>query len=127
TAPTSLLPFSRLAIGLAIITCAGWLCRRRWALRGLLATACLALQGGFFAASVAARAEHPTPGVPLMEQHLEANGQSTRGNVTLYWPMGWINHIWFEVHANSYFEPMQIAGNVFNRETAVEGQRRALL
>jgi hypothetical protein len=41
--------------------------------------------------------------------------------------VGWVNYLWFDLHANSYYEPMQIAGNAFSRENAMEGNRRIRL
>lgn len=43
---------------------------------------------------------------------------------TVYWCGSRIEQVWFQVAANSYFNPFQLAGNVFNRQNAVEGRRR---
>jgi hypothetical protein len=46
--------------------------------------------------------------------------------VTVYWPED-LRHTWFDAQANCYFNPVQLSGCAFNRGTALEGQRRALL
>ena len=45
----------------------------------------------------------------------------------IYCPTGEIGDIWFTAHARCYFDQYQLAGNLFHRETAVEGRRRAAL
>jgi hypothetical protein len=46
---------------------------------------------------------------------------------TVYWPQAGLDDIWVELPAICYFTKQQTAGNMFNRDTAVEGQRRANL
>jgi hypothetical protein len=46
--------------------------------------------------------------------------------LTVYWPVD-VRDVWFEADANSYFNVVQLSGCGFNRGTALEGQRRALL
>lgn len=43
---------------------------------------------------------------------------------TIYWPVGRLDLPWFEVGANVYFDWHQVAGNLFSRGTALEGDRR---
>lgn len=38
-----------------------------------------------------------------------------------------LRYVWFEAGAHSYFDPVQLSGCAYNRETAVEGKRRARL
>ncbi|MEZ6111891.1 MAG: hypothetical protein R3C99_12865 [Pirellulaceae bacterium] len=45
----------------------------------------------------------------------------------LYWPCGPLDSIWLDLRCNSYYSIAQTAGNMFNRETAVEGYRRMRL
>jgi hypothetical protein len=45
---------------------------------------------------------------------------------TIYWPTD-VRQIWFDLKANSYFNWVQMSGDVFDRRTAIEGQRRARL
>jgi hypothetical protein len=46
---------------------------------------------------------------------------------TIYWPLGWVNYLWFDLGVDSYFEQTQISGNIFSRQTAMEGERRMQL
>jgi hypothetical protein len=46
--------------------------------------------------------------------------------LAVYWPVD-VRDVWFEAGANSYFNVVQLSGCGFNRGTALEGQRRALL
>lgn len=127
TAPNALLPLTRLMICMGAALALGWLVRSRRAFLAVAGSACLILQIGYFSSSQAAQAHHPTSPTRLVKDYLYSHYPETRENVTIYWPIGWINHIWLDLHANSYFEAMQIAGNIFNRDTAMEGQRRAQL
>ena len=44
---------------------------------------------------------------------------------TVYWPIGRLEHVWHDLDCCSYFDSLQMAGNVFRRATAVEARRRA--
>ncbi len=125
TAPTVLLAFTRWSLALLGILGLAWFFSSRRALGYALAAAAILLQGGYFAAAWAAESAKPASGVPLVRDYLKEPGNAP--NPTIYWPVGWINHLWFDLHVNSYFEPMQIAGNVFSRENAMEGHRRIQL
>jgi hypothetical protein len=45
---------------------------------------------------------------------------------SIFWPAD-LRYVWFEAGAQSYFNPVQMSGSAFNRGTALEGKRRALL
>lgn len=47
--------------------------------------------------------------------------------ITVYSNLGQLERVWVTWHARSYFDPCQCAGFIFNRGSAVEGRRRALL
>ena len=44
---------------------------------------------------------------------------------TVYWSQSRLDSVWVNLKAKSYFACQQVAGNMFNRGTAIEGQRRA--
>jgi hypothetical protein len=46
---------------------------------------------------------------------------------TIYAYWGRIDHVWIDLRAKSYFNHEQIVGVLFNRGTAEEGRRRALV
>jgi hypothetical protein len=46
---------------------------------------------------------------------------------SVYWSTGRTDAIWLRLHANSYFTGLQVQGMLFNRDNALEGQRRALV
>jgi hypothetical protein len=125
TAPTVLLAWTRWALSLFAVFGLAWFCRSRRALGISFVAAAVALQAGYFSAAWASERSHPAPGVPLVRQYLATRGHAS--NPTIYWPSGWVNHLWFDLHANSYYETMQIAGNAFSRENAMEGNRRIRL
>ncbi|HEV8061741.1 MAG TPA: hypothetical protein VGP68_17825, partial [Gemmataceae bacterium] len=125
TAPTVLLAFTRWSLALLGMLGLAWFFKSRRAIGYSLVAFAFLLQGGYFAASLAAESAKPAAGVPLVRGYLKEHGNPR--NPTIYWPVGWVNHLWFDLHVNSYFEPMQIAGNVFSRENAMEGHRRIQL
>jgi hypothetical protein len=96
--------------------------------------ACLALWLGYQGAVAAAARwpwylEHSTARyaprefvVATLRERSAADGRP----VTVYWP-GDVREVWFEAGANGYFNVVQLSGCGFNRGTALEGQRRALL
>jgi hypothetical protein len=49
------------------------------------------------------------------------------GVPTIHWPALNPKRIWFDLRAKSYFSWVQMAGAMFNRDTALEGHRRAQL
>jgi hypothetical protein len=46
---------------------------------------------------------------------------------TVYWSGGSIDRLWLELGVLCYYERLQIQGVLFSRQTAIEGQRRALV
>ena len=63
--------------------------------------------------------------VEFVKEYLAARDAATQP--TVYWPMGRIAHVWFDLRANSYFDWAQLSGNSFHRGTAMEGERRLAL
>jgi hypothetical protein len=53
--------------------------------------------------------------------------QAGRDKPTIYCALGQARFIWQDLKANCYFDGVQLSGIIFNRPTAVEGKRRALL
>jgi hypothetical protein len=125
TAPRALLRFSRWSLAILGILGLAWFFTSRRALGYALAAAAVLLQVGYFAAARAAYTANPPAGIPLVREYLKEHGNPQ--SPTIYWPGGRVEHLWFDLHANSYFEPVQIAGNAFSRENAMEGRRRIQL
>lgn len=125
TAPGQLLAWTRWGLALLAVLGLAWVCRSRRAVGLGLVTAAVVVQAGYFSAAWAAETSRPAPGVALVRDYLARQARSE--NPTIYWPVGWVNYVWFDLHANSYYEPMQIAGNAFSRENAMEGNRRIRL
>ena len=125
TAPTALLAFTRWIVAILGIVGLVRFCKSRRAMSYALAATAILLQTGYFAAAYAADSTKPAPGVAMVRDYLRDRGVSK--NPTIYWPVGWVNHLWFDLHVDSYYEPMQIAGNAFSRENAMEGRRRGQL
>ena len=125
TAPRALLRFTRWSVAILGILGLAWLFMSRRAIGYALAAATAALQVGYFAGAWAASTANPPAGINLVRAYLKEHGNPQ--NPTIYWPGGRVEHHWFDLHANSYFEPVQIAGNAFSRENAMEGRRRIQL
>ncbi len=92
---------------------------------------CLSLQALFFTGPQWAQSTH---WVARHEHHLtELNGfldqrfKDSDRLPTLYWPQIGLDDIWVTLGSKCFFSKQQTAGNMFNRGTAVEGQRRATL
>jgi hypothetical protein len=125
TAPTALLGFARWSLAILGVVGLVWFCKSRRAMGYALVATAILLQTGYFAAAYAAESTKPAPGIAMVRDYLREHGVSK--NPTIYWPVGWVNHLWFDLHVDSYYEPMQIAGNAFSRENAMEGRRRGQL
>jgi len=46
---------------------------------------------------------------------------------TIYCSLGRIDQVWIDLHAKSYYDWAQVVGVLFSRQTALEGQRRAVV
>lgn len=112
---------------LLVLAVAGsWLAttRRVWP---LLAGA-VAVQAAFFAymGSEAYRTQHPQYAeLQYVEDFLKERRQEEGRSLAIYCNYGRLYQYWVEWGTRSYYDCFQLAGFVFNRETAVEGQRRA--
>ncbi len=62
-----------------------------------------------------------------LQSQIATNFSTTQRTPTLHWPLCDPKELWFELHANCYFSWVQLSGNMFNRQTAMEGERRARL
>src|SRR5262249_33733034 len=65
--------------------------------------------------------------VRFLRTYLAECGAVDGRPATVYWPTGHVDLLWYDLRVNSYYAWYQLAGNVFQRETAVEGRRRAVL
>jgi hypothetical protein len=63
----------------------------------------------------------------LVEAYLANQPAEGEGTPVLYWPIGPLDSVWLELGCNSFYSIPQTAGNMFNRGTAIEGRRRAML
>ncbi len=125
TAPEQLFAFTRLVLASILVLGLTTACRSRRAQGAVLIAAALLLQVGYFAASWHAESTRPSAGVRMVGDFLK--NQHLQDRPTVYWPLGWINPLWFDLQVESYFEGTQIAGNIFNRQNALEGERRSRL
>jgi hypothetical protein len=99
-----------------------------------LGAACLALAAGY-QGTLAAVKQSPWYGEHYSAQYaprefvvatLRARSAAAGRPLTVYWP-GEVRDVWFEARAAGYFSGVQLGGCAFNRGTAMEGKRRALL
>lgn len=101
-----------------------------WRLRTLCLTLWLAYQAAILAAGHWPwYGEHFTARYAPREfvaATLRARAAAAGRPVTVYWPSD-VRDVWLEARANSYFNVVQLSGCGFNRGTAREGKRRALL
>ncbi len=125
TSPGVLFAFSRLALAGLFVLALTWLCRWQRAGRLALVSCAVLMQVGFFASATYAESHNPAHGVSMVNSYLKDHPGPA--HPTVYWPLGWVNQLWFDLNVDSYFEPMQIAGNIFSRQNAMEGERRIQL
>ncbi len=90
---------------------------------------CLAVQTAFFVvpctplgAWIGARRSSD---VAFVEQYLQRRRAESDHAPTIYWAGGDLDDIWLALGCQSYYVTRQMVGNMFNRPTAMEGQRRA--
>lgn len=65
--------------------------------------------------------------IVALRQFVERHYGETNRLPTVYWPRSGLDNVWFGLQAKCYFTKGQAAGNMFNRGTAMECQRRALV
>ena len=94
------------------------------------AAAGLAVQAGFFGCArtdfYRDHGDRYGPDVRFVADYLAARRDAGRPP-SVYWPIRRPYAIWLRLRARSYFTSLQVQGVVFNRGTALEGQRRALV
>ncbi|MBI2803356.1 MAG: hypothetical protein HYX68_00050 [Planctomycetes bacterium] len=62
--------------------------------------------------------------VAFVRQAFEERGWNQTRVPTVYSSLGRAEYVWYDLHATSYFDAVQTAGVMFNRQTAVEITRR---
>jgi hypothetical protein len=65
--------------------------------------------------------------VQFVRQYLRDHPSTGNMPLTIYAYWGRLDHVWIDLRAKSYFVGEQLVGVLFNRGTAVEGRRRALV
>jgi len=60
----------------------------------------------------------------FVAQTLQQQPTNEAPRPTIYWGLGQADVVWLEVGATNYYERQQLAGSLFQRQTAMEGQRR---
>jgi hypothetical protein len=107
----------------------GWLAGR-W-LVGVCITLTLLWHTAFFATAteptLRAHATHYGADLAMVRDYLGKHANSDGTRPTVYCPLGHVNYLWVDLRAKSYFDWAQVVGVMFNRETAVEARRRAVL
>ena len=63
--------------------------------------------------------------VDFVQRFLQQDDAWTREGATLYWPLAPLEEVWVTLQSRSYYSLPQMSGNMFYRDTAIEGQRRA--
>jgi hypothetical protein len=90
---------------------------------------CLVVQLAFFAVPQSPLYEwlgwHRRQDVVFVKQFLQERYGSSKRRPTVYWGVANVDEIWFSLNSKSYYSLPQTYGNMFNRGTAMEGQRRA--
>jgi hypothetical protein len=94
------------------------------------AAAGLAVQGGLFGCTNSDfyrdRWQRCARDLRFVDEFLDAHRDPSRPP-SVYWPTDRPDAIWVRLHARSYFTCYQMQGSLFSRDTAMEGQRRALV
>ena len=122
TAPRSLLRASRVSLAIAAVISLAWFVSKRRTVGYALAAVAILLQTISFDAGWAERTTRRTATVSMVRDYLNKAGNSS--HPAIYWPNGWVECLWFDLHADSYFNSVQVAGNIYSRENAMEGLRR---
>jgi hypothetical protein len=119
-------PLPRFTLALLALAAAVWLLPRPRALAGAALVAGLTIP---VLAGATARLDRFTPQATNARfvRGVLAEEWSAARPPTVYWPCGTVRTIWFDLHANSYFNLTQLAGNGFARATAIEGNRRVTI
>jgi hypothetical protein len=60
-----------------------------------------------------------------LREFLHQDPSAFAGLPTVYWPQAQLDDIWVRLRAKSFYTKHQTAGNMFHRDTAIEGRRRA--
>jgi hypothetical protein len=126
---TTITPVCRVLLALAMLAILGWLAGAGRTFRLAALTVFIAAQFSWY------RYQAPGPSgtwartdgaaVRFLRTYLAECGAVGGRPATVYWPSGNVDLLWYDLGVNSYYAWYQLAGNVFQRETAVEGRRRA--
>jgi hypothetical protein len=110
-----------------LLVVAGRLVRADSARAGVAVAAGLAATIGWqlfsLAGPVARTIDPRAANVRYVRAVLDARREPARTPV-VYWPGPRLVQVWHGLGASGYYHPQQLAGNLFQRETAAEGQRR---
>jgi hypothetical protein len=68
-----------------------------------------------------------TEDIDFVKTFLKQRRAGDSGLPTVYWTAANLEDIWFSLPAKSFYVTQQVAGNMFHRGTAIEGDRRARL
>jgi hypothetical protein len=122
-------PLGRMFVAIAILAVLGWLAGAGRTFRLAALTVFIAVQASWYGLQAPgpsgtwARADGSA--VRFLRTYLAAREVDGGRPPTVYWPSGRVDLLWHDLGVNSYYAWYQVAGNVFKRETAVEGRRRA--
>jgi hypothetical protein len=111
---------------------AGWTARRSNFARGFqgaVLAVLLVAQGAMalLQASPSFRENHTRYGKDILFVREFLSRRHAPAVPTIYSCLGKLDLVWLDLHAKCYFDWWQLSGVIFQRQTAMEGQRRALV
>ncbi len=127
--PQTMGPWFTWIAALGIVMLLGNRAMSNRSLSAISLTIFVTVQTVFFALpfSSAARASkwQTAKDVDFVQRFLQQDDAWTREGATLYWPLAPLEEVWVTLQSRSYYSMPQMSGNMFYRDTAIEGQRRA--
>lgn len=129
--PKSLGPVLTWAAAISLLFALNASLRSNGVYRGVATCGWVGLHAAFFL--IPASAIYESIGVEeandfaFVEDYLETEYARPDQTPVLYWALAPLDVIWVDLQCTSFYSIPQTAGNVFNRGTAIEGNRRAKL
>lgn len=129
--PASLGPILIWAMAASLLFALGVILRNRSLYGGVAVCGWLGLNAAFFlipnSSLYASIGGEEMKDISFVEGYLNTKYARTSETPVLYWALAPIEQIWIDLQCSSFYSIPQTAGNMFNRGTAIEGDRRAKL